>query len=242
MFSNLTLRQKLTYSAHLFKALSKQHHKNLIPLLKSFISKESIVLDVGGHAGQITKLFAGLAVKGHVYTFEPGSYAFSILSKTKRLKGLSNVTLIKKGLSHTSGEVTLHVPLKRSGSMGFGISHILDADNTSTQRSFKETIDVTTLDTFVHTEHLKRLDFIKIDVEGHELPVLKGGIETLKRFKPTFMIEVNAGNFERAGYCVQDLFDFMASYDYEAIYIDEEKGVLEPKHQHQNGDYLFKPQ
>lgn len=239
MFSQLTLRQKLTYCAHLFKALSKQHHKKLIPILRTVITPRSIVMDVGGHAGQMTKLFAGLAHKGQVYTFEPGSYAFSILSKTKALKCLSNVTLINQGLSSVPGEVVLQVPLKRSGSMGFGISHIVENDESASSPSFRETITVTTLDAFVKSQNLERLDFIKIDVEGHELEVLKGGLETFKNLKPSLMIEVNGGNFERAGYGVDTLFEMMASLGYEASYIDEDAGVLRPAHDHQNGDYLF---
>ncbi|MBX9696842.1 MAG: FkbM family methyltransferase [Alphaproteobacteria bacterium] len=239
MFSQLTLRQKLTYCAHLFKALSKQHHKKLIPLLRPVISSHSIVLDVGGHAGQMTKLFAGLACKGRVYTFEPGSYAFSILRKTKALKGLSNVSLINQGLSSVPGEVVLQVPLKRSGSMGFGISHIVEPGNDACGISFRETINVTTLDSFVDSQNLESLDFIKIDVEGHELEVLKGGVKTLKRLKPALMIEVNTGNFERAGYDTRALFDMMTSLGYEASYIDEDASVLTSVHERQNGDYLF---
>lgn len=239
MFSQLTLRQKITYCAHLFKALTKQHHKKLIPILRSVISPRSIVLDVGGHAGQMTKLFAGLAHKGHVYTFEPGSYAFSILRKTKALKCLSNVSPINQGLSSLPGEVVLQVPLKRSGSMGFGISHIVERGQSASSPSFRETVSVTTLDTFVKFHNLERLDFIKIDVEGHELEVLKGGLETFKRFKPSLMIEVNGGNFERAGYDTDTLFKMMTSLGYEASYIDEDESVLSPAHDRQNGDYLF---
>jgi len=239
MFFKLTLRQKLTYCAHLFKAISKQHHKNLIPLLQPSITPDSIVLDVGGHAGQITKLFSKLTPNGTVYAFEPGSYAFSILRKTKAFKRLSNVTLINQGLSNAEGEVILEVPLKHSGSMGFGISHIVETTDKAAALSFRESISVTTLDSFVEKEGLKRIDFIKIDVEGHELKVLEGGLDVLQRFKPVLMVEVNEGNFERAGYSPSDFFAFMEAAGYSACYIDEEFCRISPTHYSQNGDYLF---
>ena len=52
----------------------------LWPTLKG----ESVVLDVGAHAGQMAKLFAGLVPRGHVYAFEPGAYALAVLRGAQR--------------------------------------------------------------------------------------------------------------------------------------------------------------
>ncbi len=82
VLSQLSLHGKITYYvAHLFKALTKQHHQEYIPLLKSVISDDSIIIDVGAHAGQFTKLFSTIVPNGRVYAFEPGSYTSSILNK-----------------------------------------------------------------------------------------------------------------------------------------------------------------
>jgi len=63
---DLTFRQKLTWCAHFFKAATKQHHREMLPLLRRYIGADAVVIDVGAHAGQFAKLFAGLAVRGHV--------------------------------------------------------------------------------------------------------------------------------------------------------------------------------
>ncbi|MCY1543544.1 methyltransferase, FkbM family [compost metagenome] len=52
-------------------------------------------------------------------------------------------------------------------------------------------IPLATLDTIVDQQNISSLDFIKIDVEGCELEVLKGSLETIKRFKPVVLLEMN---------------------------------------------------
>ena len=84
-FMKLTLRAKLTYIAHLVKGVTKQYHVWMRFLLRKFICDDSIILDIGGHSGQYTKLFARLAPRGKVYSFEPGSYPRSILKLSVRM-------------------------------------------------------------------------------------------------------------------------------------------------------------
>jgi tRNA A58 N-methylase Trm61 len=81
----MIFRRNLTYFTHLFKAIVKQHHSDLRPVLKGNIPEDGVVIDVGGHAGQFSKLFSRLVPQGHVYTFEPGQYALSILRKAIKL-------------------------------------------------------------------------------------------------------------------------------------------------------------
>ena len=70
----LSPRARLTWFAHMFKSIVKQHHRELRPALSQLINSNSVILDVGSHAGQFAKLFARLAPRGHVYAFEPGTY------------------------------------------------------------------------------------------------------------------------------------------------------------------------
>ena len=54
----LTLRQRASWSAHLFKAITQQHHRALTTLFAPYVPADAIVLDIGAHAGQFSKLFA----------------------------------------------------------------------------------------------------------------------------------------------------------------------------------------
>jgi FkbM family methyltransferase len=75
-------------------------------------------------------------------------------------------------------------------------------------------IAVSTLDQFVEARGLQRLDFMKIDVEGFEERVLRGGARTLERFRPTILIEIQPTTLERAGSSVHQLADLLSGHGY----------------------------
>jgi FkbM family methyltransferase len=175
-----------------------------------------------------------MAPLGHVYAFEPAEYARSVMTPALRLSGLKNVTLIAKGLSDTPGEMTLHTPLKRSGSMGFGIAHMGCREEAGP--TVDQIVEVTTLDAFAQAQGLTRLDFIKADVEGWELRALKGGEGCLGRFAPALFLEVDAPFLARAGDTPGALFVWLASLGYGAVRIPS----LIPAPAYAGaGDYLF---
>lgn len=120
----LSFRQRLTYTAHLYKAVFNQYHMAMRPVFARHIPETATVFDVGAQAAQFTKHFAALATKGHVYAFEPGAYARRILTAAVRWRGLRNVTIVPTGLSDQPGEATLVSPIKKGGGIGFGLSHL----------------------------------------------------------------------------------------------------------------------
>lgn len=240
IFHQLTFRQKLTYCAHLFKVLVKQHHQPLIPLLEKFIPKNTNVIDVGGHAGQMTKIFCKLAPLGKVYAFEPGTYAYSILSKTKFFKKLSNLEIFKIGLSSQDDIVAFHIPLKKSGSVGYGTSHIHLEDHKTIKGAYvEEKIKVTSLDNFVLSKNLKNISFIKIDVEGHELDVLKGAQKVIASDHPVIMIEINSEHLARSNTSKHQIFDYLEKQGYTSARIVDATGDLIHDHNREEADFLF---
>jgi FkbM family methyltransferase len=230
----LTARQRASWLAHLFKAATQQHHGELRVLFAPLVDRSAVVIDIGAHAGQFSKLFAKMAPLGHVYAFEPSEYARSVMAPALRLSGLKNVTLIAKGLSDAAGEMTLHTPLKRSGAMGFGIAHLGRREEAG--RTVDQTVEVTTLDAFAEARGLARLDFIKADVEGWEMRALAGGEGCLRRFAPALFLEVDAPFLARAGDTPGALFDWLAQLGYDAVRVPGLEGA--PVYAGA-GDYLF---
>lgn len=240
--ARLSSRAKLTWFAHLFKACVKQHHCELITPLRRFIPEDAVVLDVGGHAGQFAKLFARMAPKGHVYTVEPGSYALSIMRPAIRFSRLRNITLLPVGLSDSPGTVTLHVPIKKSGSIGYGLSHIADITEQRAHRpSLSDTISLTTIDRFVESEALKRLDFIKADIEGWEFRMIIGAEQTLLRFRPSLMVEVVSETLARVGDTPESIFSYFASIDYDGYILAPDMKRFQPVKLARNDDVFFVP-
>lgn len=214
VIAQLSLHGRLTYLAHLFKALTKQHHKEYLPMLESKLSNDSIIIDVGAHSGQFTKLFSKIVPDGRVYSFEPGSYASSILSKVIALLRLRNVTQIKKGLGGHDRKDTLIMPVKKSGSLGFGLSH-LGTGKEKNRNTLSETIEITTLDAYVESEDIEKINFIKADIEGWEMQLLLGAKSSIEKWHPILTLEVNSLFLDRAGNTPEDLWKYLIVNGYE---------------------------
>lgn len=190
----LSWRGRATYVAHAGKAVFRQHHRELLPLLRRFVPRDAIVIDVGAHAGQFAKLFAALAPAGRIYAFEPSGYARSILNLAVHARRLSNVTVVGRALGDAPGEAVLSTPLKAKGSVRFGLAHFGTAGPGRSER-----VPIVTLDGFADEQRLTRLDFVKADVEGWEARMLAGGAATLQRLRPPMLLELIDSHLRRAG-------------------------------------------
>ena len=228
-----------TYLAHLYKAVSQQHHKELIPLLRPLVPADAVVLDIGAHAGQFAKLFAKLAPEGRVWSFEPGGYARSILRLALWLNGAANVTVVPMGLGDGFGIATLNLPEKRPGSYGFGLAH-LGASETRWARVAAEPILVGTIDGFVASQGLDRIDFIKADIEGWEAAMLRGGRETLARFRPALLLELTGAHLARAGDTLAGAYALLRELGYRP-HLPDSNGGLVPIEDEREGDIWWLP-
>jgi FkbM family methyltransferase len=230
----LTTRQRASWLAHLFKASTQQHHRELLGLFAPHVPADGVVVDVGAHAGQFSKLFARMAPAGHVYAFEPSAYARSIMAPALRFSRIRNVTLSPAGLSDAPGRLTLHTPLKRSTALGYGVAHLGTGGDGGA--AIDQTVELTTLDAFATLKGLERLDFIKADIEGWEMRALKGGQDTLARFRPALYLEIDGALLSRAGDSPGALFDWLGALGYRGFSTPR----LRPAPRWAGaGDYLF---
>jgi FkbM family methyltransferase len=192
------------------------------------------VFDVGAHAGQFSKLFAAMAPRGKVFAFEPSGYARSVLEPALRWNRVRNVEIVPQGLSDAEGTSVLHTPIKRRGQLGFGLAHL--GEDTGTRATQEQTIRLTTMDGFVAERGLNRLDFIKADVEGWEMHMLRGGEGALSVFRPVLFLEVVGSSLARAGHAPGDVWALLEPLGYSAAKAPDFRPVDRFEG---DGDYLF---
>ncbi len=155
------------------------------------IQKGQIVLDVGAHIGIFALHAASLVGKhGRVIAIEPEDENFRLLMANCRLSGLRNVNPFNVALSSSVGKRKLRI-----FTLGGTAAHVLEgsaAERKSRRRPGCRIalVDSETIGSIVEKLRLETVDVIKIDVEGHEIPVLEGGIGVLNRFKPVVVLEV----------------------------------------------------
>jgi FkbM family methyltransferase len=210
-----------------------------VEALAALIRHGSFCFDVGGAYGRYAfPLSRMVGPEGRVYSFEPGSYSHKVFSFVKFFFGLKNVELIKKAVSNRQGRIELCLPPKRSGKLGTSLAHI----HTGTKEdSFCETVDMLTLDDFVRSVNLPRLDLIKCDTEGSELLVFQGAQAAIDRFRPIVLMEIDASNLVRWGQKPSDVLDFFRQWDYRLMVW--ENGSFNPVATAEaSGNYFFIPE
>lgn len=136
------------------------------------LKEGDIVFDLGGYHG----LYSILASKkigdlGKVYCFEPDPNNFEICKRNIENNNLKNIILINKAVSDHSGS---NLFFKR----GHG-SRIVDSSFKSNTKGSMCKIESTSLSDFIREEDLKRIDFIKADIEGSEVELIKDYLEKI---------------------------------------------------------------
>jgi FkbM family methyltransferase len=153
------------------------------PLLKycdCLVAIGAVVMDCGANQGIYACAFGALVgPHGRVYAFEPQAYAVEALRRNVRLNGFSQVSVEQTAVSNANGTAVLDMS---SGPVCASI--LKDAGR-------KKTISVPTLSltSFAERVDLRRLDLIKMDIEGAEYDALVGASTIIARFKPTIVLE-----------------------------------------------------
>jgi FkbM family methyltransferase len=160
--------------------------------LKDFLKEDFVVFDIGSNIGVFACFAANLVKKGKVFAFEPVSFVFDFLKKNTI--DYDNVECYKIGFGLKIEEKEILIRQWTPGD-----STIQDSPIDRPHQSFdlKEKIEILTLDIFVKEKKLEKIDFIKIDVEGYEIKVLEGGIESIKKFRPILGISLHNQLFEK---------------------------------------------
>lgn len=154
--------------------------------LQKYIPDDGVIIDIGANAGFLTLPFAiQLVPKGQVYAYEPDPQIYDQLKKNTALNNLMNVKCIPKALQDDIRKNTTAFHIRRSidghGNSNRGLSSII---NIPKHTQSHKTVTCSTLDAEVMTNDIDRISMIKIDVEGAEYKVLKGGRVSIERFQP----------------------------------------------------------
>lgn len=150
----------------------------------------AVVLDIGANIGAHTLPLAGLVGKnGRVFAFEPTDYAFEKLTKNLAAnpQAAQNVSANQIILGGPGTTMPRTIPSSWPLNQGQNTkSHPIHKGSFNPLIGAK----LTTLDHWSRQAGIKRLDFIKMDVDGFEVDVLEGGKKTISRFKPTIIMEL----------------------------------------------------
>ena len=172
-----------TLTAYLFRDRVEEE----LGILDQLIGPGATMIDIGANIGLYTLRGASLAGRsGRVLAIEPGSQVLEVLRANLALNDFPQVRLLPVALAAEEGRAQLfRVPLG-DDPQAFSLVP-QDGEIPS------EEVVTRTLDSVITEEGVTRIDLIKMDVEGLEPQVLKGGADSIGRFRPMVIFEINAG-------------------------------------------------
>jgi len=206
----LDLNEGIDFSIYLLGAFEPGTRKTLQKLIKP----GDVVFDIGANIGSHTLSMAqSVGNSGKVYAFEPADFAFAKLKRNLALNpelqvrtSARQILLVANSAEPAQRQIYASWPFES----GETVHPKLRGRLVSGEQAAVET-----LDNFAKRERITRLDLMKMDVDGHELPVLQGARATLLQFRPTLVMEMSPYIHAEFQHSFAELLDILKQAGYE---------------------------
>ena len=196
----------------------KRSDEQEINLVKKFIKSGTDSIDVGVYRGVYSYEMSKYSEK--VHSFEPNPIIFKYINKNLK-KFIKNIHLYNFALSNQNKTMNLKIPIRNSNSnkeifeeyYEMGKATIHNENNFENYENFE--IQTKKIDEFNFDN---KISLIKIDVEGHELEVIEGAKNTIKRDKPVLLVEIEKQYTKKE---VAESINFINSLGYKSYFFNK---------------------
>jgi FkbM family methyltransferase len=182
-------------------------------VLERFLRPGMTFLDVGANVGYFSALALSLVgTNGHVHSFEPVPSIFAHLEKVARANPEHDLVCNMCGLGENDDVSIISV----AGSINAGWNTMVPGFMSSDLAVETVPVRVQRLDEYLFGRGINSVDLIKIDVEGFELPILRGSQAFFEKMpnKPPIICEVQPSAYSKLGCSLRDLRGFLTRYGY----------------------------
>ena len=208
------------YKQRFFKKQNQLTRENIIARkvepellwLTDFLPKDAVFIDVGANVGHFLYQLDYHLFPQNIYAFEPNQ---SLNKKLKRL--FPKVNVFSVALSDENATAEFKIPVLKGKQVNSRGTLQTDFKEENEEKTVIQKVKVVKLDDFEPLKKLKKLDFIKIDVEGNEMKTLRGAKETILKFRPTLMVEMEQRHHKEP---LWNLISEVENWGFEAHYLD----------------------
>lgn len=203
-----------------WKTLSTLEFDAELLLLEFFLNKNSVFFDIGTNKGEYAYYAIKLINPKNIYLFEPEK------KLNKQLRAIfKDCQIFDLALSDNKGSHQFKIPLINGVADNCLSSlEVENKEDNETEAIIYE-VKTDTLDNFIAKKNIKP-DLIKIDVEGHELSVLKGAESFINKHHPTLIIEIEQRHHKNIN--IESIFESFKQKGYNCYYYSKKQSQLFP--------------
>lgn len=201
-------------------------------LLNHLLEPGNIFVDVGANWGYYSLLTAAaVGQTGQVHAFEPQPHVIAVLHRAIRHNHLPQLTANQMTVGATNGTLTLYLASDGNSLLASAIT----SDRTDPTHTVE--VPLTTLDDYLATHHIARVDVVKIDVEGLEGAVLDGATTLLQGDDaPIVLCEISPTALHNVGSTPAQLLAHLASFGYYLYRMVPDNSLWRELHRARTGD------
>lgn len=196
-----------TIASRLFWLGIDSFEPDTIQLLYRLMPGTETFFDIGANTGLMALLAAIEDPQCEVHAFEPVPWIADAMKKNVGINGLKNVSVQVMALADFDGQIDIYIPMD----VGFPTGSSTVAGYREASRVIQ--VRAMRLDTYVSLHNIGKLSLMKIDTETTEPAVLTGGLNTLKKFQPVIICEVQPDKTE------SELHRILDDLEYEFFHI-----------------------
>lgn len=188
--------------------------------LKNYLKKNSVFFDVGSNVGSYLRLVEPILNPKNSYAFEPNQRLF------RRLKRLfPKVNLFDIALSDENKIAEFKIPIIKGKEKNSRGTLRTDFSENNEERIITEKVVVQTFDSWISHKNISKIDLIKIDVEGNEMKTLRGAKESILKFKPVLLVEMEQRHHKEN---LRNLIEEIEDWGFSAQFVNRKSFELKP--------------
>lgn len=220
-----------TFNGHLFWLNSNgfidDHLKNFGVFEKDtteaicrLVNKGDIVIDVGANIGYYAVIISKIVGEsGKVFAFEPTQNFREVLEENISINQLNNVEVVPYGLSSKEETLTIDISLSSATLHSpVGYADVID----------KEIVKLITFDSFINQRKPQKINFIKVDIDGHEPAFFDGAWESLAKYDTKIIFEISHLHYIQAGVTAWEFYDKVKENGYN-IFLEKDFSIIDGK-------------
>lgn len=204
--------------------VSGSFEPNEFYFLSGILSPGITFVDVGANEGFYALFAANKVSPATVYAFEPSPRERARLEHNVRINRLQNVLVFSQGLADEPGTAILHLADPEHN----GQNTLGEFGYRGVERAGDIEINLTTIDWLRAQGQMRRVDILKMDVEGAEMKVLIGARETLNLDKPVILMELFDAALRGQGTDAETVLQFLKERGFLVFAFDPDSGSLRP--------------